>query len=89
MEAGLPVVATDVGDVRGMVSAENRDFIVDACDAALSGALRALVSSASLRARVGQANRARQRTHYTLPRMVEAYGALFERMSTAGRRRPR
>ena len=87
MEAGLPVVATDVGDVREMVAAENRDFVVDACETALSGALDALISDASLRARVGLANRARQRSHYTLPRMVEAYGAVFERMSAAAQAR--
>ena len=89
MEAGLPVVATDVGDIREMVAAENRDFIVDASDTALTGALEAFIGDASLRACVGQANRVRQRAHYTLPRMAEAYRVVFERMSAAGgARRP-
>lgn len=81
MEAGLPVVATDVGDIREMVAEENRDFIVAASDTALSGALDALIGDAPLRARVGQANRTRQRELYTLAGMAEAYRAAFERMS--------
>jgi glycosyltransferase involved in cell wall biosynthesis len=81
MDAGLPIAATDVGDVREMVAPANAAFIVPLCDSALSGALDALIQDATLRARIGRANRARQRDLYALPKMVQAYGAAFERMS--------
>jgi glycosyltransferase involved in cell wall biosynthesis len=87
MEAGLPIAGTAVGDIREMVAEPNRAFIVPPCDEALSGALDALIGDASLRARIGQANRTRQRELYTLPKMAEAYGAAFERMSASARPR--
>jgi glycosyltransferase involved in cell wall biosynthesis len=87
MEAGLPIAATDVGDMREMVAEPNRAFIVAPCDKALSGALDALVGDAALRARIGQANRTRQGEFYGLPMMAEAYGAAFERMSARARGR--
>lgn len=87
MEAGLPIAATDVGDIREMVAEANRPFIVRPCDNALGGAIAALVADAPLRARIGQANRARQGELYTLPKMVEAYGAAFDRMSACARPR--
>jgi len=84
MEAGLPVVATDVGDIRQMVAGENADFIVEASDTALSAALAAVVDDAPLRARIGEANRMRQRATYTLQGMADAYGLAFDRMTAAG-----
>jgi glycosyltransferase involved in cell wall biosynthesis len=87
MAAGLPVAATDVGDIREMVAEANRAFIVAPCDSALGGAIGALVGDASLRERIGQANRTRQGELYTLPKMVEAYGAAFERMAARARAR--
>jgi glycosyltransferase involved in cell wall biosynthesis len=87
MEAGLPIAATDVGDIWEMVAGPNRRFIAPSCDSALSGALDALIRDPALRTRLGRANRARQRDLYTLPKMVEAYGAVLERMSASGRAR--
>ena len=81
MAAGLPIASTNVGDVRDMVATENRPFVVPPSDDALSDALRALIADPALRASIGQANRARQRELYTLSTMVEAYGALFDRLS--------
>lgn len=85
MEAGLPIAATDVGDIREMVAEANRAFIVPRGDSALSGALDALIGDAALRTRIGQANRTRQGELYTLPTMVEAYCAAFERLSAFAR----
>jgi L-malate glycosyltransferase len=87
MAAGLPIAATDVGDVREMVAEANRAFIVLRCDGALSEALDTLIGDASLRARIGQANRTRQGELYTLPKMAESYGAVFERVSAPARAR--
>lgn len=88
MDAGLPVAATDVGDVRRMTASENGPFIVPPSDAALGRALQALVDDPALRARIGQANRTRVRSIYTLEGMVEAHGALIDRIiSRQGTRR--
>lgn len=79
MDAGLPIAATDVGDIHDMVAEENRRFVVPPDDAALGRALDALVSDAALRSRIGRANRTRQRALYALPHMVTAYETTFEK----------
>ncbi|GBD44682.1 N-acetyl-alpha-D-glucosaminyl L-malate synthase [bacterium HR40] len=87
MAAGLPIVAFAVGDVRQMVAAGNRPYIVPAGDEAAFGiALRALVERADLRALLGRANRARQRRLYTVDRMAEAYDRLWRTHLATGRR---
>lgn len=87
MAAGLPVASTDVGDVRDMVAVENRPFVAPPSEAALSNALHALIADPALRASIGQANRARQRDLYTQSTMVEAYGALLDRLTARSRAR--
>lgn len=87
MAAGLPIASTDVGDVRDMVAVENRPFVAPPSEVALSNALQALIADPALRESIGQANRARQCDLYTLSAMVEAYGALFDRLSARSRAR--
>jgi glycosyltransferase involved in cell wall biosynthesis len=78
MASGLPIVATDVGDVRDMVAPENRPLVVAASDeAALAAALARLLANADERQRLGAANRSRVRAHFTIDKMVAAYDALF------------
>lgn len=85
MSAGLPVVATRVGDVRAMVAPENRPFIVPPGDAAaLTEALGRLVGSPDLRRELGAANQRRARHCFREQDMVERYAALYE----AAMRRP-
>lgn len=58
MACGLPVVATDVGDVRRILPAEGQPFVVPARDPeAFASALRVLREDAGLRQRLGAANR--------------------------------
>ncbi|MFM9978632.1 MAG: glycosyltransferase family 4 protein [Sphingomonadaceae bacterium] len=76
MAAGLPAVATDVGDVRAIVAPENLPFIVGD-EAAMVHALRALVGSAGLRRQVGEANRTRARTALDEATMIARYRALY------------
>lgn len=79
MAAGLPVAATDVGDVRTIVSEENRPFIVQPTDEAdLSGALRKLRDAPALRRTLGESNRALARSAYDESSMIRAYAALYE-----------
>lgn len=79
MAAGLPVVATDVGDVREMLALPNRDFVVPASDeAGFSRALATLLSDSERRRSLGEANRERAFAEYDEARMVSAYEALLE-----------
>ena len=77
MAAGLPIAATDVGDVRTMLSEENRPFIVPPEDIPLAAALRALLNDPSLRRRVGQANRRKAAQAYDQEAMFQAYARLL------------
>jgi glycosyltransferase involved in cell wall biosynthesis len=78
MAAGRAVAATDVGDVREILSPDNRPFVVARDDGALAAAIGRLAADPALRARLGAANQERVRTHYALDAMCAAYGALFE-----------
>lgn len=78
MAAGLPVVATDVGDVATMVAPANRPFIVAAGDeAGFAAALRQLAADPALRGRIGSENRIKALQNFDERRMIEAYRALY------------
>jgi glycosyltransferase involved in cell wall biosynthesis len=78
MAAGLPVFATDVGDVKRMVAADNAPFIIPMTDMnALGQGLIALVRNRALRERLGKENGIRVRAEYGLDMMVARYDALF------------
>ena len=81
MAAGLPVVATDVGDVGAMVAPANRRFIVPRNDDLLGGALRQLVADPALRAALGRANRDLAVEQYDAVTMVAAYRELYGQAS--------
>jgi L-malate glycosyltransferase len=86
MCGGLPVAATDVGDIRSMVVDDNRPFVVNVADeAALTGALRSLLKDAVLRGKLGAANQAKVRDEFSIQTMIEAYDWLFG--DTSPRRR--
>jgi glycosyltransferase involved in cell wall biosynthesis len=78
MAAGLPVAATDVGDVRAMLAEANAPWVGPRDDAALAASLAALLDDAALRARIGAANRARALAAFDQERMFAAYAALFD-----------
>lgn len=78
MAAGLPVVSTDVGDVRSMLAEANRPFLAPPQDeGALAGALAALAGDPGLRSRLGAANRARARAEFDEKRMIAAYRGVY------------
>jgi glycosyltransferase involved in cell wall biosynthesis len=78
MAAGLPVAATDVGDIRSMLAAENADYVVPQAVPALAAALQRLLLDPALRQRLGAANRAKAERDYDEETMFQAYAALFE-----------
>lgn len=78
MAAGLPAVATAVGDVPHMVSADNRPLIVEREDeAALTAALDSLAERPDLRRAIGRANREKAAAEYDETRMIADYARLY------------
>jgi glycosyltransferase involved in cell wall biosynthesis len=77
MASGLPVVATDVGDIRGMIAAENVPFLATLDDEAVSGALAGLLRDRDLRRRIGAANLATARQDFDQASMFAAWRDLW------------
>ncbi|HTO41679.1 MAG TPA: glycosyltransferase, partial [Rhizomicrobium sp.] len=78
MAANLPILATDVGDVKRMLAPENAPFVQPQNDMeALTAALSVLLSHQEERARLGALNRAHVRAAYSLDTMVRRYDALY------------
>jgi L-malate glycosyltransferase len=79
MAAGLPVVSTDVGDVRAMVAPENQPFIVSVSDeAGFAKALAKLNHNEDLRQVIGAANRIIANREYDEAAMIKAYRKLYQ-----------
>lgn len=79
MAAGLPVVSTDVGDVRNIVSTPNQALIVPcAAESDYSAALGRLCDSPVLRTTLGEANRVRAQNAYDEDHMIRSYAAIYE-----------
>ena len=77
MAAGLPIAATDVGDISHMVAAENLPYLTPLSDEGLAAAIERLLADAAMRARIGAANRRKAREEYDQERMFRAYAAMF------------
>ncbi len=78
MASELPVVSTDVGDVRNIVAPENLPYIVPRTDeAALAGAIQKLAADAVLRKTLGDANRYLATSHYDEAMMFARYRQLY------------
>jgi glycosyltransferase involved in cell wall biosynthesis len=78
MAAGLPAVATAVGDVPAMVSDDNRPLIVEPGDeAAFAAALDSLADQPRLRRAIGAANREKALAEYDEKKMISAYARLY------------
>ncbi|MGH3127178.1 MAG: glycosyltransferase [Gaiellaceae bacterium] len=72
MEAGLPVVGTDVPGIRDALGEDQREFLAPIGDAdALAAALSRLCEDGALRRAVGEHNAERQRAIYGSERMLE------------------
>jgi len=78
MAAGLPAVATAVGDVPDIVAEDNKPLIVDRDDeAAFAAALDSLADQPHLRKAIGAANREKAAALYDERDMIAAYARLY------------
>ena len=78
MAAGLPVVSTDVGDIRVMVAPANGPYVMPLDDAALAAAFRGLLDQPSLRQALGAANRTRAEQEFDQAKMFQAWASVFD-----------
>lgn len=83
MAAGLPAIATDVGDIAAMASRSGRDFIVPVGDeAAYAEKLRRLIGDSELRKKLGADNFERAALFDSAP-MIESFRTLFVDLADA------
>jgi glycosyltransferase involved in cell wall biosynthesis len=89
MAAGKPIIATNVGGIPEAVENEKTGVLVPVgdCDAFAAALLR-LASNPALAARLGLAGRERQRSRFSVERMVAQYAEVFEEILEAWRSRP-
>lgn len=78
MAAGLPCVATDVGDVASIVSGPNRRFVTPVDDTAFTTALAILCGEPRTRQLIGDANRAKALAEYDEGVMIARYRTLYD-----------
>ena len=77
MAAHLPIVATDVGDIGVMVSAENASFVVPRDPEPLAAALMAVLRLPDRGRSIGTANRRRAEAVYSQETMFAAWSAVL------------
>jgi glycosyltransferase involved in cell wall biosynthesis len=84
MRAGLPIVASDVGGVKEMVTVGVNGFVPERGDASqLHHSLENLIESRELRIKMGEASRSRYRKDFQIISYVQGtcavYGSLFRK----------
>ncbi|MFT3804583.1 MAG: glycosyltransferase family 4 protein [Burkholderiaceae bacterium] len=78
MFAGLPIAATDVGDIRQSLPEAQHPYLARHSAVDLARVLQPLVASASLRRELGQANRACARQRFSLEPMLRGWAEVFD-----------
>jgi len=76
-QAGLPIVATDVGSISDIVINESNGYLTEISVAAIADAIEKLVRDPQLRQMMGQAGKARATQYFSLERMVKDHSDLY------------
>ena len=88
MATGLPVVSTDVGDIRSMLPSEQATHLIPLTDEDVSATLGrhfgALLRDPEGRQRLGRINRRRVEERFTFQRMLDAYREVYHSALCAG-----
>lgn len=79
MVAGLPAVATGVGDIPAILGAGNTRFVVPAEPAELANAITELILNKESRMKIGAENRERARSKFSKDAMVLAWNQIYGR----------
>jgi glycosyltransferase involved in cell wall biosynthesis len=77
MASGLPVVSTDVGDVRAMLAPENAAYVGARDDPVIARLLTDLLARPADRLRIGAANRAKAERDFDQAAMFAAWRSLW------------
>ena len=76
-QAGLPIVATDVGSISDIVINESNGYLTETSAVAIADAIEKLVRDEQLRKMMGQAGIARATQYFSLERMVKDHSDLY------------
>lgn len=77
MASGLPVVTTDVGDIRRMMSPENADYLTPRDDRALADGLGRLLGDPARIGLIGDANRRHAEQNFDFAAMVAGWDSVI------------
>jgi glycosyltransferase involved in cell wall biosynthesis len=77
MASGVPVVATDVGDIKTIVSGENGGLICPRNSAALANGILRVLKDPQLAEAVSRSNRIKVEEEYDIERMFGAFARLY------------
>jgi glycosyltransferase involved in cell wall biosynthesis len=84
MASGLPILSTDVGDVKSMICEDNRPFVFSCSDLpAYTHGLSTLIADCRLRAALGAANRQKCVEVFAARKMLSTYIDLYDEFSVA------
>lgn len=79
MASGLPVISTDVGDVKKIVSIENQPFVVEKDNVErYVRKMEELILNRNLRIEIGNANQKKCCKYFTKSKMIKNYEQLYE-----------
>src|SRR5262249_9202716 len=85
MSVSLPVVSTDVGDVRAMLGPDSDRYVVPlGQEDAYTAALAELLDDGAARRRLGQANRTKCLQEFSMEMMTHSYERLYRDVLNGG-----
>jgi glycosyltransferase involved in cell wall biosynthesis len=76
-QAGLPIVATNVGSISDIVINESTGYLTETNAAAMTDAIEKLVRDSQLRKMMGEAGKARATQYFSLERMIKDHSDLY------------
>ncbi len=79
-QAGLPIVATEVGSISDIVIHEGNGYLTDTSPAALADALEKLIIDPVLRQIMGEAGRDRSHRYFSLEKMSADHTELYQHL---------
>ena len=79
-QAGLPIVATEVGSISDIVIHEGNGYLTDTSPAALADALERLIIDPVLRQIMGEAGRDRSHRYFSLAKMSADHTELYQHL---------